>query len=124
MPHVLALRWFNEAANGGATYQRFLQSGAERIPGGGVLGEGYFDVEAALFRKSSAAVFIIQNCSVEERLLRLPKSLSEKAPSLVETLGTAELTSASANIAPTRQSVAAGGAVRIPAYSLTRIVWR
>jgi hypothetical protein len=35
-----------------------------------------------------------------------------------------DLTTTSANVTPTNQSVEAGGEVRIPAYSITRIVWR
>ena len=49
---------------------------------------------------------------------------SEKAPAKIESLATPDLTMTSADITHTGQSVAAGGAVRIPAYSITRIVWR
>ncbi len=124
MPHVLALRWFHEAANGGATYQRFLESGARRIPGGGALPESYAEVEAGLFRKARAVTLIVQNCSAEGRVLRLPKQVPEKAPSKIETLATPDLTTTSASVTPTGQSVEAAGEVRIPAYSITRIVWR
>ena len=124
MPHVLALRWFDEAANSGATYQRFLQSGAQRISGGGALAEGYFEVEAGLFRKSKATTLIVQNCSAEGRGFRLPTSVPAKAPSKFETLATPDLTVASANIAPTGQTVVAGGDVHIPAYSITRLIWK
>jgi hypothetical protein len=65
MPHVLALRWFHEAANGGANYQRFLEPGAQRKPGGGALDESYFEVEAGLFRKPKVVTLIIQNCAAE-----------------------------------------------------------
>ncbi len=124
MPHVLALRWFHEAANAGATYQRFLESGARRIPGGGALAESYSEVEAALFRKSKAVTLILQNCSAERRVFRLPKSVPEKAPSRIETLATPDLTTTSAKITPTGQSVETGGEVHIPAYSVTRIIWK
>ena len=33
MPHLVAMRWFNEAANGGATYQRWVEAGASRDTG-------------------------------------------------------------------------------------------
>ena len=124
MPQVLALRWFNEAANGGATFQRFLEAKSQRIPGGGALGESYFEVEAGLFRKPKSLTFIIQNCSAENRVFRLPKAISEKTPSQVETIATPDLTAASMEITPKSQSVAAGGEVRIPAYSITRIIWK
>jgi CO dehydrogenase/acetyl-CoA synthase beta subunit len=124
MPHVLALGWFHEAANGGATYQRFLESGARRIAGGGALGESFFEVEAALFRKSKAATLIVQNCSAASRVFWLPKPLSRKVPSMIETLAAPDLTSTSADVAPTAQPVKGSGEIRVPAYSVTRIVWR
>lgn len=124
MPHVLALRWFHEAANGGATYQRFLESGAHRIPGDGAPAESYFEVEAALFRKSKAVTLIIQNCSAEQRVFRLPKSVPEQAPSRIETLAAPDLMAASTNVTPTEQPVEAGGEVRVLAYSIMRVVWR
>ena len=124
MPHVLALRWFHEAANGGATYQRLLEPKAHRIQGGGALDESYFAVEAGIFRKSKAVTLIVQNCSDENRVLRMPKSVPSKTPSRIETLGTPDLTATSANITPTDQAVEAGGAIHIPAYSITRIAWR
>ena len=124
MPHVLALRWFNEAANGGATFQRFLEPGARRIPGGGALAESYLEIEAGLFRKPKSITLIIQNCSAEERVFRLPRMVSEKIPSQVETLSTPDLTSTSASVTPMSQSVEAGGEVHIPAYSITRIIWK
>lgn len=123
-PHILALRWFHEAANGGATYQRFVETGAPRLLGGGVLDEGYYAVEAGLFRKPKTVTFIIQNCSPENRVFRLPKPVSDKAPTKVETLAGLDLTAPSATLTPTSQAIEADGAVRVPAYSLTRIVWR
>ena len=124
MPHVLALRWFNEAANGGASFQRFLEPGARRIPGGGALAESYFEVEAGLFRKPKSITLIIQNCSTDERVFRLPRMVPEKMPSQVETLSTPDLTSTSTSVIPMSQSVEAGGKVRIPIYSVTRIIWK
>jgi len=81
-------------------------------------------VQAGLFRKSKAVTLIIQNCSPESRMFRMPKSVPEKAPSRIETLATPDLTTTSANVTPMAQAVGAGGEVRIPAYSITRIVWK
>ena len=124
MPHVLALRWFHEAANGGAIYQRFVESGARRTPGGGALSESYLEIEAGLFRKPTAETLIIQNCSAQGRVFRLPKSVSEKPPLRIETLATSNLTAATAKITPASQSADAGGNIHIPAYSITRIIWK
>jgi len=122
-PHILALRWFHEAANGGASYQRFVETNARLLPGGGVLGESYREVEAGMFIKPKVTTLIIQNCSAQKRVVLLPNAVSEKAPTQVETLPTTELTSTSPNIELERLTMKSRGAIAVPAYSLTRITW-
>jgi len=122
-PPVLALRWFNEAANGGATFQRFVEAGGQRVPGGGALSESYLEVEAALFRLPGRTTLIIQNCSPEARAFTLPASIHPGAPASVETLAAPELT-ASGPFAPAAQPAGAGAELKLPPYSLTRVIWK
>jgi len=122
-PHVLALRWLHEAANGGATYQRFVEAGGRRVPGGGALAESYLEVEAALFRLPGRATLVIQNCSPEARAFTLPESIHSGAPACVETLAAPDLT-ASGPLAPAARPADAGGELNLPPYSLTRVIWK
>lgn len=124
LPHVVAMRWFNEAANGGATYQRFLEVGANRIPGGGALAESYLEVEAGLFRKPKAMTLIIQNCSSEPRSFNLSESLGGKIPQRIETLATPDLIKTPGPEMAVNLQPDAGGAVRLPPYSLTHMIWK
>jgi hypothetical protein len=122
-PQIIALRWFNEAASGGPTYQRLVEAGASRVPGGGAIDEGYLEVEAGLFRAAGRTTLIVQNCSPVARTLRLPESVPENAPSSIEILGAPDLC-ATEPIAPAIQPPEAGGKVRIPPYSITRVIWK
>jgi hypothetical protein len=124
VPLAVALSWFHQAANGGATYQRFIEAGGRAVPGGGVREESYLEVEAGLFSTSGRVTLIVQNCSPETRVLQIPRdlSLSTKAPSLVETLAAPDLTSTKM-ASPVKGALESGGHVQIPPYSLTRIVW-
>jgi hypothetical protein len=70
MPVAIAMRWLNDAANGGVTFQRYVEAGNPRPPGKGVRNETYGAVEAALFRRKGRASLVIQNVSDEARVWR------------------------------------------------------
>ena len=124
MPQLVAMRWFNEAANGGATYQRLLEAGARPIPGGGALSEGYFEVEAGLFEKPGATTLLLQNCSAEPRSLNLQQLPGGKLPQQIETLATPDLTKTPGTELPANLQPDPSGVVQLPPYSLTRMIWK
>jgi hypothetical protein len=124
LPYVIAMQWFNEAANGGATWQRVLEAKANRIPAGGALGESYFEVEAALFHKPQLTTLLVHNCSAEPRRLSLTELPGGKRPQQIETLATPELMKTPAPGMPATVDPDAGGDVTLPPYSLTRIMWK
>jgi hypothetical protein len=121
-PLTIALKWLDEAANGGVTYQRLMESNGRIVPGGGKSNEAYREVEAGLFRAGNRTTLIVQNCSAAARSFVIPTPLSGEAPTQVEILSTPELAS-DVWEAPIRQTVAAAGTVPIPSYSLVRILW-
>lgn len=124
MPHLVAMRWFNEAANGGATYQRLLEAGARAVPGGGPLNEGYLEVEAGLFQKTTGTTLIVQNCSAEPRLINLAELPGSKTPQQIETLATPDLSQPPVSETLASLQPDANGVVRLPPYSLTRMMWK
>jgi hypothetical protein len=121
-PLTVALKWLDEAANGGANYQRFVEPGARVIPGGGKVNEGYRAVEAGLFRAPGVTTLIIQNCSPEPRSFAIPESFSGQPPSEIQTLSTPRLASDEWSD-PIRRPIEPGAAVQIPPWSLTRVLW-
>ena len=124
MPVAMAMRWLNDAANGGATFQRYVEAGNPRLPGKGVRNETYGAVEAALFRREGRATLVIQNVSDKARVWRIKPDLKLGAPSLVERLELPDLTDSIPRAARVEAvSVSPTLAVRIPPYSLTRLIW-
>ena len=124
MPHLVAMRWFNEAANGGATYQRWVETGASAIPGGGPLPESYRAVEAGLFRKPANITLLVQNCSAQPRLLALSQFPVWKGTLQIEMLATPDLTKSPEGDQRIRVQPDSSGALQLRPYSLTRLVWK
>ena len=124
MPQLVAMRWFNEAANGGATYQRLLEAGARAVPGGGALSEGYLEVEAGLFQKASGTTLLVQNCAAEPRLINLAELPGGKMPRQIETLATPDLSKPPDPQTPASLQPDPSGVVRLPPYSLSRMLWK
>lgn len=67
------LTWFNQAANGGATYHHLKVGGAKEITSSVTALESYYDIEAALFQRGKKATLIIHNASGEKKMLESPK---------------------------------------------------
>lgn len=122
VPATVALRWLNDAANGGVTFQRYLEPGAERIPGGGVRHENYEPVAGALFRGRGQATFILQNASSEARTWKIPADLNRGMPSRIEQIAMADLSDATPR--PARvETVQPSTNIAAPPFSVTRILW-
>lgn len=121
LPAAVALSWLDEAANGGATYQRWQESGNPRIPGGGARGDTFAAVEAALFRNQGRTTLIVQNASPESRIWNAT-ALKLGTPSRMERMAMPELSDPS--IRPARiESVPPSTDIQLPPYSLMRLVW-
>ncbi len=119
-----AMRWFNEAANGGATYRRIHVEGAKRITGAGASADwGFNDVEAALLTKGDHATLLVQNASGETKSLQLSQLMEGKAPSTIETFDTPDLMKDYSDGSPKVRSVKASTGIDVAPYSLSRIVW-
>jgi hypothetical protein len=122
VPVAVALRWLNVAANGGASYQRFLEAGNPRIPGRGVRSESYGAVEAALFRSHDHVTLILQNASGAARVWTISPDLNLGIPSHAEQMAMPDLVDPAIRIARV-EKVAVATDIPVPAYSLTRVVW-
>jgi hypothetical protein len=122
LPPAVPVIWFAQAANGGVEYQRYLEAGAERTPGGGRLDESYAAIEGALFKGDTATTLLIQNASASPRALQLPADRRGHAPSKIETLAMPDLTDQTRGAAQIA-TLPAVPSVELPAGSLTRLIW-
>jgi hypothetical protein len=122
-PTAVALRWFNGAANGGRSYQGYLEPAGGRISGGGVWAEDFVPVEAALFGARDHTTLIIQNASPEPRSLDLTQ-IARGAPLVGgDRLATPDLYDRSRVAVAPQRIDPSSGPILIPAYSLCRLVF-
>lgn len=121
---AIALRWFNEAATGGASFQRYVEQAAEPVAGGGVLQESYRENEAGMFRQKGGGTLIIQNVSPRLRVVNPTQASPPRlTPDRVEILAMADLFDVT-RIAPPVRTPSLAGDIALPPYSLARIIWR
>ncbi len=119
---AVTLRWLNEAANGGATYERFVEQGDPRVAGGGAREETFGTVEAGLFRHGGRVEMLVENASDQARVWRSGPELGLGIPSRVEYLTTPDLMDTQVRPAKIVQGEATAR-IQLPAWSLTRIEW-
>ena len=119
-----AMKWMNEAANFGATYQPIEIAGAKRLPGtGNMAAFGYTDLSGALFEKSGRKVLILQNVSDKKAVCSLDAVCGDSKTAAMESFSTPDLLEDFAATPPQVKSCQAGPEVELEPYSLTRIVW-
>jgi hypothetical protein len=121
LPAIQALTWLNMAANGGASFQRVVEAGGALIDGLKSRGDHYRSVEGAWFRSSQSATLILHNASDVPRRLTLA-SLNPQPPTLAEAVVADKLDDAKLHAARV-QSLTIQDEVRLPALSVTRLVW-
>lgn len=119
---AVILKWFNQAANGGTTYERFKVEGAKWVTSTVTSEEGYYDIEAVQFQKGKNTALLIHNAGAENRILLLSNMMKGKLPAKVETM-VIDPAGNYLQSAPAVQTVNGSKEMELPAYSLTRVVW-
>jgi len=119
---AIILKWFNQAANGGATFQRLQVEGAKWVHSSATPEEGYYDIEVAQFQKGNTTTLIIHNASAEARRLSVSGLVSGKLPTKIECSVVVPIDDYS-SVAPPVKGMEPAEEIEIPAYSVTRVVW-
>jgi hypothetical protein len=119
---AVILKWFNQAANGGSTYERFKVKGAKWVTSSITSEEGYYDIEAVQFQKGKSTILLIHNASAGDKVLVLSNLMKGKLPAQVETM-VIDPVANYLQSAPAVQTVSSSKEIELPAYSLTRVVW-
>ncbi|MGO8761998.1 MAG: hypothetical protein ACLQUS_08420, partial [Desulfobaccales bacterium] len=122
-PTAVVLRWFNEAANGGSSYQGYIERAGKRISGGGLWAEDFVPVEAALFRTKDRTTLIVQNATSESRSLDLKQVVGGAHLFSSERLATADLHDRARVAASPQRTDQSSGPLLIPAYSVCRLIF-
>jgi hypothetical protein len=117
------LEWFNQAANGGATYQRLKVDGAKWVNSSVTTEEGYYDIEAVQFQEESTTTLIIHNASAEAKRLSVSGLVSGRLPTKIESAVVVPTEDYSSAAPPVRE-IEPANEIEIPAYSVTRTRWQ
>lgn len=119
------LNWFFEATRGpNAHYQRVLVDGSRRMTAEGtVAGEGFRDVEAALFRQYRKRTLLVHNAWSAPRTLDLSTVVGAETPLSAEALETPELLASLHRAAPQPRPLPSRPTLIAPPYSLVRVTW-
>jgi hypothetical protein len=122
VPSAVALRWLNEAANGGGSFQRVVQEGGKPIMGEGVMRQSYLAVEGGLFQLRNRTILILENVSADDFSVDPSTLVPKKRPSSIEFMSMPDLVKTEKVPAKIeRQDFA--GSIRISPFSVTRVLW-
>jgi hypothetical protein len=122
LAETVVLGWFDDAANGGSTFQRLIDSTDKPLTGLGPFGESYRPVEGGLFRSGKRAVLIVQNATAQMRSLD-PHQLGQASnPARAELIAAAEFANP-ARLPASVISLDASRTLVMPPFSVARIIW-
>jgi hypothetical protein len=115
------LRWFFAAARPGARCTRMLVDGAERLPGGGAVDEGYHAVDAVLFEGGGTRTLLVHNAGREDVVVDVARLLPNP-PTTAEVMSTPDLAEVLDGRTRPIEQIEAGARLRAPALSVCRVV--
>jgi len=118
MAPTVVINWFDDAANGGATFQRIVEANGQVVSNLGPLKESYRPIEGGLFKSGKRTVLILQNASNETRVY----TPTQGKPSRAELLVTPDLT-ATARAPASIATLDPNAPIVLPPLSIARIIW-
>jgi hypothetical protein len=121
MAPAVVVGWFDDAANGGATFQCVVEVNGPIIGDLGSFKESYRPIEGGLFRSSAHTVLILQNASAETRVYD-PTQGNMPKPSSVELLVTADLMN-TAHVPAQVTRLDKNAPIVLPPLSIARVIW-
>ncbi len=122
LPVTVVLGWFNHAANGGCSFQRFVEVNGRRITGLGVFDEAYRPIEAGLFTSGKRTVLILQNASPNGRVYDPTGQGRYPVPTRMEILTVSDFTSYEHRSGKVIRADTSK-LLELPPFSIARIMW-
>jgi hypothetical protein len=123
LAETAVLAWFNDAANGGSTFQRVIDSTDKPLSGLGPFDESYRPIEGGFFRSAKRAVLIVQNATAQRRSLDPRQMWQSTSPARAELLAAADFANP-ARVPAAVSSVDASRPLVMPPFSIARIIWQ
>lgn len=124
-PTAVALAWLDDAANGGATYQRVVDAGEPLIEGGawGYGRESYRGVDAAIFKHADRTVLIVQNSTRQPHSFETKQLVPGKAPRLIESVSAPRILAQDDSPPQVERQKPGNNQIELMPYSICRVVW-
>lgn len=122
MPATAVLGWFDDAADGGSTFQRVIDVTDEPVTGLGPFSESYRPIEGGLFESAKRTVLILQNTSAQTRWYDPTQQGQKLKPSRIEMIVSDDFTNP-AHLPASVTTLDPASPVVLPAYSIVHIVW-
>jgi hypothetical protein len=119
---AVVLQWFDQAANGGSTFQRMVDANGTPITGLGPFSESYVPIEGGLFKSASTTTLILQNASSQVYWYDATEGGKVPAPSQVQLIVPSDF-SATAHQPIQITTLSPSQSVVLPPFSIVKIVW-
>lgn len=120
-PTAVVLGWFDDAANGGATFQRVVETAGPSVSDLGAFKESYRPIEGGVFKSTNRTVLILQNASAETRVYD-PTQNNAPQPTRVELLVTQDIAN-TAHVPAQITQHDANAPIILPPLSIARLIW-
>ena len=118
---AVVVDWFDDAANGGATFQRVVEANGAIVSDLGSFKESYRPIEGGLFKSANRTVLILQNASAETRVYD-PTQDNAAKPTRIELLVTSDFAN-TAHVPAQVTRLDANAPIILPPLSIVRVTW-
>lgn len=121
-PMAQVLAWFDQAANGGARFQRVVERGAAAVSPGVPFGDSYREVEGAAFVAAGRTTLILQNAGGTARSFDPTDAGRLPSPESIEIIAVSNLDDGQRRAVQVDR-VAPTGPFIVPPFSVGRVRW-
>ncbi len=119
---AVALQWFDQAANGGSSFQRVVDANGTPVTGLGSFSESYLPIEGGLFKSATKTTLILQNASSQIYVYDATNGGQNPAPSQVQMISPNDF-SATAHQPAQVTTLNPSQSIVLSPLSIVRIVW-
>ncbi len=119
---AVVLQWFDQAANGGSSFQRVVDANGTPVTGLGSFSESYLPIEGGLFKSATKTTLILQNASSQTYVYDATNGGQNPAPSQAQMIVPNDF-SATAHQPAQVTTLDPGQSLVLPPLSILRIIW-
>ena len=119
---AVVLQWFDQAANGGSSFERVVDANGTPVTGLSSFSESYLPIEGGLFKSATNITLILQNASSQTYTYDATEGGQKPVPSQVQLIIPNDF-SATAHQPAQITTLNPSQSIVLPPLSIVRIVW-